>query len=71
MKGHLLIGLHTIRSDRQFREQLEYTLLFRWFLGMSLDEPPFDHSTFSANRDRMLTQKWSAGVSGGVKSMVD
>jgi len=50
----LLMALYSIRSERMFCEQLEYNLLFRWFLRMNSDEPAFDHSTFSANRQRLL-----------------
>jgi transposase len=50
----LLMALYSIRSERMFCEQLEYNLLFRWFLRMNSDEPAFDHSTFSANRKRLL-----------------
>lgn len=54
LKALLLIALHSVRSERQFCEQLEYNLLFRWFLDMDLMEPAFDASTFSRNRQRML-----------------
>jgi IS5 family transposase len=43
-----------VRSERLFCEQLDYNILFRWFLDMSLDEESFDHSTFSRNRERLL-----------------
>jgi transposase len=46
--------LYTIRSERMLVEQLEYNLLFRWFVGLSVDEPVWDHSTFSKNRDRLF-----------------
>ncbi len=54
LKAQLVIALFSVRSDRLFCEMLDYNLLFRWFLDMALDEPTFDHSTFSANRDRLL-----------------
>jgi transposase len=54
LKSQILIALYTVRSDRQFCEQLDYNLLFRWFLDMSADEPTFDASSFSRNRDRLL-----------------
>jgi transposase len=54
LKAQLLIALYSVRSDRLFCDQLDYDILFRWFLDMSLDEPSWDHSTFSANRDRLL-----------------
>lgn len=48
------MALYSVRSDRQFCEQLDYNLLFRWFLDMNVDEPTFDASSFSRNRDRLL-----------------
>src|SRR5262245_50607590 len=54
LKSQILIALYSIRSDRQFCEQLDYNLLFRWFLDMNADEPTFDASSFSRNRDRLL-----------------
>ena len=50
----LLQVLYSIRSERLLVEQLEYNLLFRWFVGLAVDEPVWDHSTFSKNRDRLL-----------------
>src|ERR1700753_2344806 len=54
LKASLLMALHTVRSERMFCEQLDYNLLFRWFLEMDVSEPSFDHSTFSRNRARLL-----------------
>ena len=54
LKSLLLMAFHSIRSERLFCEHLDYNLLFRWFLDMSMDEPSFDHSSFSRNRDRLL-----------------
>jgi transposase len=54
LKASLLMALYTIRSERMFCEQLDYNLLFRWFLNLELDEPSFDHSSFTANRQRLL-----------------
>jgi transposase len=53
LKGQLLIALYSIRSDRAFCEQLDYNLLFRWFLDMSLDEKGLDPSSFSRLRERL------------------
>ena len=52
--AQLLIALYSVRSDRQFCESLAWNLLFRWFLGMTVDEPGFVPSTFSKNRERLL-----------------
>ena len=54
LKASLLIALYSIRSERAFCEELEYHLLYRWFLGMDLVEPGFDASTFAKNRERLL-----------------
>jgi transposase len=65
LKASLLMALYTIRSERMFCEQLDYNLLFRWFLNLELDEPSFDHSSFSANRKRLLGDARSPANSSG------
>jgi transposase len=47
LKASLLMAFYTVRSERLFCEQLDYNILFRWFLDMSMEEPSFDHSSFS------------------------
>jgi transposase len=54
LKATLLMALYTVRSERMFCEQLQYNLLFRWFLDMDMIEQPFDHSSFSQNRQRLI-----------------
>ena len=54
LKSTLLMAFYSVRSDRLFCEQLDYNLLFRWFLDMDMVEESFDHSTFSKNRERLL-----------------
>ena len=54
LKSQLLIALFSVRSDRQFCEQLDYNLLFRWFLDLDLEEGSFDASSFSRNRERLI-----------------
>jgi transposase len=54
LKALLLISLYSVRSEYAFCEELNYHLLFRWFLGMDMVEPSFDSSTFSKNRERPL-----------------
>jgi transposase len=57
----LVLGiLYSVRSDRQLMEQLDYNLMFRWFVGLNVDEPVWDASTFSKNRDRLLEGKVAA-----------
>jgi len=57
LKSTLLMALYSVRSERLFCEMLDYNLLYRWFLGMSIDEASFDHSTFSKNRTRLLSHQ--------------
>jgi transposase len=54
LKASLLISLYSVRSEQAFCEQLEYDLLFRWFLGMSAVEPSFDRSTFAKTVSALL-----------------
>jgi len=54
LKGLLLQAFYTIRSNRLLVEQIGYNVLFRWFLGLSLDEKVWDHSTFSTNQQRLI-----------------
>lgn len=54
LKASLLIALYSVRSERAFCEELDYNLLFRWFLDMTLLEPSFDPTTFTKNRERLL-----------------
>lgn len=49
--------LYSIRSERLLCEQLDYNLLFRWFVGLGVDEPVWDHSTFTKNRERLIEAK--------------
>jgi len=55
LKAGMLVALYTLRSERAFREELEYNLLYSWFLDMDLIEPGFDASTFSKSQERLLT----------------
>ena len=50
----LLQAFNSVRSERQLMERLDYDLLFRWFVGLGIDDPAWDHSTFSKTRDRLL-----------------
>lgn len=54
LRALLLQIFYSIRSERLLCEQLDYNLLFRWFIGLSMDDRVWDHSTFSKNRDRLL-----------------
>src|SRR5512139_1804600 len=54
LKAQLLMILYSIRSNRQLVEQIQYNFLYRWFLGMSLEEKVWDHSSFSTNQERLI-----------------
>jgi transposase len=54
LRALLLQAFFSVRSERQLMEQIDYNLLFRWFVGLGIDDPVWDHSTFSKNRDRLL-----------------
>jgi transposase len=60
LKATLLMAFYSVRSERLFCEQLDYNLLFRWFLDMDGVEESFDHSTFSRNRQRLLEHEVAA-----------
>ena len=54
LRASLVQVLYSIRSERLLMEELDYNLLFRWFVGLSMDDAVWDHSVFSKNRDRLL-----------------
>ncbi len=56
LKALLLQILFSVRSERLLVEAIDYNLLYRWFVGLNLEERVWDHSTFSANRQRLFNQ---------------
>ena len=54
LKATLLQAFFTVRSERQLIEQIDYNMLFRWFVGLSMDDAVWDASTFSKNRERLM-----------------
>lgn len=56
LKAQLLMALFSIPSARRFCDQLRYNMLFKWFLDLNVDDPPFHASTFSKNQERLLSQ---------------
>ena len=54
LRGLVLQTLYGLRSERLLCEQLGYNMLFRWFVGLSIDKDPWDHSTYTKNRDRLI-----------------
>jgi transposase len=71
LKALLLQALYTVRSERQLMEQLDYNLLFRWFVGLGIDDAVWHPTVFSKNRDRLLegdiAQRFLAAVTGHAK----
>jgi transposase len=66
IKSALLMALYTIRSERQFCERLQYDLLFKWFLGLNITDPAFDHSTFAKNKQRFMAHEVAGALLGEV-----
>jgi transposase len=60
LRAALLQIFYSIRSERLLIEQLDYNLLFRWFVGLKMDDPVWNHSVFSKNRDRLLNTEIAA-----------
>jgi transposase len=56
LRALLLQVFYSIRSERLLMEQLDYNLLFRWFVGLGQDESVWNHAVFSKNRERLLNQ---------------
>lgn len=54
LRALLIQSLYTVRSERLLMEEIDYSVLYRWFVGLSLDEPIWDPTTFTKNRDRLL-----------------
>jgi len=68
LRALLLQAFYTIRSERQLMEQLDYNLLFRWFVGLSMDAPVWDATVFSKNRDRLIAGEIAAKLLAAVLS---
>src|SRR5271163_2725904 len=66
LRAMLLQAFYSIRSERQLMERLEFNLLFRWFVGLGVDDAVWDHSTFSKNRERLLEGDLAAKLLGAV-----
>src|SRR4030088_1373077 len=54
VRALLLQALYSVRSERQLMEQLDYNLLFRWFVGLNMDDPIWDATVFTKNRERLM-----------------
>src|SRR5258706_2678937 len=66
LRALLLQMLYTIRSERQLMEQLDYNILFRWFVGHNMDDSVWDATVFTKNRDRLLSGGIVEGFFAGV-----
>jgi transposase len=66
LKGSLLQIMYGIRSERQLAEQIQFNMLYRWFLDMNLDDRTFDHSVYTHNRDRLLTSETARRFLNGI-----
>ena len=66
LRALLLQAFYSIRSELQLMDQLEFNLLFRWFVGLGIDDPVWDATVFCKNRDRLLEADVSAKLLGGV-----
>jgi transposase len=69
LRALLLQAFYTVRSERQLMEQLDYNLLFRWFVGLSIDDPVWDATVFCKNRDRLLKGDIAARFFAGVLNL--
>jgi len=68
LRAMLLQAFYSVRSERQLMERIEFDLLFRWFVGIGIDDPVWDHSIFSKNRDRLLEGEIAAKFLAAVLS---
>jgi transposase len=66
LRAQLLMVLYSIRSERQLMEQLNYNLLFRWFVGLEMDDPVWDGTVFTKNRERLIAGHLSQQLLLGV-----
>lgn len=71
LRASLLQTLYTIRSERQLVQHIEYNLLYRWFVGLDMDDPVWDHSSFTKNRDRLLNEAVARAFFGKVLGLAD
>lgn len=69
LRSTVLMALYSVRSENQFCEQLNYNMLFRWFLGMDVSDASFDRTVFSKNRERLLEHEVGKEFLGAVVEM--
>lgn len=71
LRATIIQILYSVRSERMLLEQLDYNILFRWFVGISMDDPVWDHSVFSKNRERLLNTEVSAAFFTAIRAQAD
>jgi transposase len=71
LRASLIQTLYSIRSERQLVQHIDYNLLYRWFVGLDLDDGVWDHSTFSANRERLLNEAVARAFFDRVLALAD
>jgi len=71
LRASLLQCLFSIRSERALVEHIDFNMMYRWFVGLTLDEAIWDHSTFSANRERLLKESVMREFFGGVVAIAE
>ena len=71
LRAQLIQMLYTVRSERLLMEEIDYSVLFRWFVGMNLDEPIWDVTVFTKNRKRLLVGEVAQGFFNAVVEQAD
>ena len=71
IRAMLLQVLYSVRSERQLVEQINYNLLFRWFVGLAIDDTVWNHSVFSKNRDRFIAHDTATDIFNATVEMAD
>ena len=71
LRGLVLQALYGIRSERLLCEQLGYNMLFRWFVGLGMEDAAWDHSTYTQNRDRLIEHDTVKGLFGRVMQQAE
>ena len=71
LRALLLQSLYTVRSERLLMEEIDYSVLYRWFVGLSMDDPIWSPTTFSKNRDRLLASDIASAFFDAVLGQAD
>ena len=71
LRASLIQTLYSIRSERQLVQHIDYNLLYRWFVGLDMDDVIWDHSVFTKNRDRLLNETVARSFFGRVLALAE